>query len=107
VSARFVNSLRWSQCLAVLVSLVVLMGAMTPLVASPNQEDGESAPVIAIARARISGAVSRGKSTERVGTSREHTTILVVDTLESVRDNASPRVLSGRGVLDLSSSFRC
>ena len=106
VSARFVNSSRWCQGLAVVVGLVFVLLSFTPLVASVDQEDGESVPVIAIARARASGSASREHATDRVGTLDAHT-ILVADALQSARDSVSPRFVSGRSVLDISSSFRC
>jgi hypothetical protein len=107
VSARFVNSSRCWQCLAVLVGLVVLMWSVTPLVAAAGQEDGESVPVIAIARTRVSSSVSRTNGTDRIGTASTHTAILVAESLEVARNSASPRVVGSRSVLDISSSFRC
>jgi len=107
VSARFVNSLPWWQGLAVLVGLVVLLGSLTPLVASAEQEGGESVPVVAIARTGVSSSASSGNRTDRASTSKAAAMILVADTFQSARDQVSPRVVSNRSVLDVSSSFRC
>jgi len=106
VSARVANSLRWWPHLAVLVGLVVALSAVAPLAMAANEDEG-SVPVIVMARMRVNWCAARYDGTDSTCTSNVPTMILAVDTLQSTRDNVYPSHVSGRTVLDTSSSFRC
>jgi hypothetical protein len=107
VSARFVNTLRWCQCLAVLVRLVVIISSVTPLAMSTNQDEDHGVQVSAIGRMGVNWCASAHDGTNRAATSRVPTTILAVDNLQLRTDHTSPSCVDGRSVLDSSCSLRC
>jgi len=105
VSARLINSLGWWQGFAVLIAVVVIMCSITPFALSADQDDNDNVPVFLIANVRVNWCEFRYRGS--AGTPKSHTMMFCVDTLQSAQDYVYSRQVSGRTVLDISSSLRC
>lgn len=102
MSTPAVNSLRWWQCLAVLVGLVVVVCSAAPLASSTDQND-DGAPVVVVAGIRVN-CRSTNHSSHRTFTPG---TPVAVDGPLSRLDRSYPKGLDTRSVLHSSCSLRC
>jgi hypothetical protein len=107
VIVRVVNSLKWWQCLAVVVGLSVVMCSATPLAMATDQSDDEGTPVIVIARLRVNWCASTQDSANHSCTSTVSTTVVAEDNLQSKQDNVDSGHIDGRSLLVSSCSLRC
>src|SRR5262249_20855488 len=106
MSAHLVNSLGWWHGSAVLVGFV-LMFSIATFAVSADQDDNDNVPVFLVTNVQVNWCDSRHDGSDRAGTLKPPTMIFGVDTLQSTRDYDYSRHVSGRTVLDISSSLRC
>jgi len=106
VSVHVVNSLRWWQCLAAFVGVVIVMCSITPFAVAADQGDNEGAPVIVIARMRVNWCASAYDGANPAATNAPMT-VLATDRLQSGRDKLCPKHVDGQSLLDSCCSLRC
>jgi len=106
VDTPVVSSLRWWQCLAVVLGALVVICSVNSLAVSADQGDHDGAPVV-VARMRVNWFASTNDNTSRSSTPNLPPNILAEDNLQASHEIVRPRQVDGRSVLATSCSLRC